>query len=335
MRVFVAGGTGVVGRSLVPLLVERGHDVTATTRTPAKAEELRALGAEPVVVDALDPAALRRVVLDAQPETLVHQLTALSGIDYRRFDRSFATTNALRTHATDALLASAREAGTRRFVAQSYFSATMPDPPSAMRATVAAMRHLERAVTTADVDGLVLRYGGFYGPGTSLALDGEVVELLRKRRYPIVGDGAGVWSFVHIDDVAEATVAAVEADEVGILDIVDDVPAPVSEWLPALADAVGAPPPQRVPVWLGRLLAGDAVVAMSTRLRGTTNAEARDALGWSPRWPSWRDGFRRGLVRTEGQLGSRHGPEGHARASAVPRGGAGMDRREPPRREAR
>jgi nucleoside-diphosphate-sugar epimerase len=296
MRVFIAGGTGVVGRGLVPLLVERGYEVTATTRTPGKVELLRRLGAEAVVVDALDEAALHRAVLAARPEVVVHQLTALAGIDYRRFDESFATTNELRTRGTDALLAAAREAGARRIVAQSYFSVTLPDPPAAMQRTVEAMRHVESTVTGAeDLQGLVLRYGGFYGPGTSLAVDGEVVELLRRRRYPIVGDGGGVWSFVHADDVATATLAAVESNATGTLDVVDDEPAAVAEWLPALADAVGAPSPRRVPVWLGRLLAGDAIVAMSTALQGTSNVEAKRVLDWSPRWPSWREGFRRGL----------------------------------------
>jgi nucleoside-diphosphate-sugar epimerase len=300
MRIFIAGGTGVVGRGLVPLLAARGHEVTATTRTPGKIELLRRLGAEPVVVDGLDEEALRLAVLAAEPEVVVHQLTALSGIDYRRFDASFTTTNELRTRGTDALLAAALEAGARRLVAQSYFSVTLPDPPGAMRSTVEALRHVERTVAEAEgLTGCVLRYGGFYGPGTSIAEDGEVVALLRKRRYPIIGDGGGVWSFVHVDDVAAATLAAAESDVTGVLDVVDDDPAPVREWLPALAQAVGAPEPRRVPLWVGRLLAGEAIAAMSTTLRGTSNEETKRVLGWTPRRPSWREGFRHGLGEPE------------------------------------
>jgi nucleoside-diphosphate-sugar epimerase len=296
MRVFIAGGTGVVGRRLVPRLVERGHEVTATTRSRAKAEVLAELGAEPEVVDALDAEAVRAAVGRARPEVVVHELTALSGpTDFRRFDESFAATNALRTRGTDILLEAARAAGARRVVAQSYFGVRM-DPPPTMRATVEAMRHLEEAVTSADgLDGLVVRYGGFYGPGTSLGEGGEQVELVRRRRYPVIGDGCGVFSFLHVDDAAGATVHAVEGDATGILDIVDDEPAPVSEWLPYLAEAIGAPAPRRVPVWLGRLLAGEAVVAMSTASVGASNAAAKQVLGWRPLWPTWRDGFRRGL----------------------------------------
>jgi nucleoside-diphosphate-sugar epimerase len=227
---------------------------------------------------------------------VVHELTALSGpTDFRRFDESFAATNALRTRGTDILLEAARAAGARRVVAQSYFGVRM-DPPPTMRATVEAMRHLEEAVTSADgLDGLVVRYGGFYGPGTSIGEGGEQVELVRRRRYPVIGDGCGVFSFLHVDDAAGATVHAVEGDATGILDIVDDEPAPVSEWLPYLAEAIGAPAPRRVPVWLGRLLAGEAVVAMSTASVGASNAAAKQVLGWRPLWPTWRDGFRRGL----------------------------------------
>ncbi|HET7567556.1 MAG TPA: NAD(P)-dependent oxidoreductase [Gaiellaceae bacterium] len=297
MRVFLAGGTGAVGRRLVPLLVQHGHEVTATTRTPAKAAALAEQGATPAVLDALDADAVRDAVAAAGPEVVVHQLTALSGdLNWRRFDETFAATNELRTRGTDILLEAAARVGARRFVAQSFFSVTMPDPPASLRSTVEAMRHLERAVSAADgLEGVVLRYGGFYGPGTSLAADGEQVAAVRRRMFPVIGDGSGRMSFVHIDDVASATLAAIESDVTGTFDIVDDEPAPSSEWLPCLAAAVGAPPPRRLPVWLARLVAGDAIVAMSTRIPGLSNAEAKRALGWTPRWPSWREGFRHGL----------------------------------------
>lgn len=297
MRVFLAGGSGAVGRRLVPLLVERGHEVKATTRTPAKAALLTELGAEPAVVDLLDAGATLAAVRDARPDVVVHQLTALAGdLDFRHFDDSFAATNALRTRGTDLLLEAAWAAGAGRFVAQSYFSVLMEAPPASMRRTVAALRHLEHAVTTAPgLDGVVLRYGAFYGPGTSLGEGGEQIELLRKRRYPVIGDGAGEWSFLHIDDAARAAVRAIESAATGIFDVVDDEPARVAEWLPYLATAVGAPAPRRVPAWLGRLAAGDAIVAMSTSIRGTSNDAAKRELGWQPLWPTWRKGFLCGL----------------------------------------
>lgn len=297
MRVFVAGGTGAIGRRLVPLLADRGHAVTATTRAQAKAALLAELGAEPAVVDALDGDAMRAAVVAARPEIVVHELTALSGdLNWRKFDETFAATNELRTRGTDILLDAARAAGARRLVAQSYFAITMDAPPPSVRPTVDAMRHVERAVLSApDLDGVVLRYGGFYGPGTSLGADGSQVEMVRKRFFPIVGDGSGVMSFVHVDDAAAATLAAVESDVTGVLDVVDDEPAPTAEWLPYLAEAVGAPPPRRLPVWLARLVAGDAAVAMTTQVRGSSNAEAKRALGWQLRWPTWREGFRHGL----------------------------------------
>lgn len=294
MRVFVAGGSGAVGRRLVPLLVERGHQVTATTRTPAKAAGIAAAGAEPVVVDALDAEAMRAAVAAARPEVVVHQLTALSGdLDWRHFDRMFAQTNELRTRGTDILLAAAGATGAR-VVAQSFFSVLLEEPPAVMRPTVDAMRYLERAVT--ESGGTVLRYGAFYGPGTSLAADGEQVALIRKRMFPVIGRGEGVTSFVHVDDVAAATAAAVEREVAGTFDVVDDEPVEARVWLPYLAEALGAPAPRRLPVWLAKLVAGEAIVAMSTRTRGTSNAEAKRALGWEPLWPTWRDGFRRGLA---------------------------------------
>lgn len=308
MKVLVAGATGAVGKQLIPRLVANGHDVVGMTRSPSKQEEVRSLGARPVVADALDAGQVARAVADAEPAVIVHQLTALGGsLDLRHFDRAFALTNRLRTEGTDNLLAAAREIGLRRFVAQSYagwpFARTGgpvkseddpldPAPPPQMRATLDAIRHLERVVTGAEwTEGIALRYGGFYGPGTSLSPRGEHVEMLRKRKFPLVGDGAGVWSFVHIADAAEATVAAVERGRRGVYNIVDDDPAPVSEWLPAAASAVGAKPPLHVPRWLGRALAGEAATVMMTSVRGASNAKARRELGWEPSHASWREGF--------------------------------------------
>jgi nucleoside-diphosphate-sugar epimerase len=279
------------------------------TRSESKQQLVRDLGGTPVVADALDRDAVARAVASARPEVIVHQLTAIPGsLDLRHFDRDFATTNRLRTEATDHLLAAGRELGLERFVAQSFAGwpvartgptvkteddALDPEPAAPMRESHKAIRHLESAVTGADwTEGVVLRYGGFYGPGTSLSKDGgEQVELIRKRRYPVVGDGAGVWSFVHIEDAADATVAAVERGHRGIYNIVDDEPAPVSAWLPAIAGAVGAKPPRHVPRWLGRLLAGEAATVMMTEIRGASNAKAKRELGWKPGHPSWREGF--------------------------------------------
>jgi nucleoside-diphosphate-sugar epimerase len=313
MKIFVAGATGALGRVLVPQLVAGGHDVVGLTRTPPKQDLVRSLGARPAVADALDADAVARAVAEAEPEVIVHQLTALRSIDLRHMERDFAETNRLRTEGTDHLLAAGRAVGTRRFVAQSYagwpFARTGgpvkaesdpldPTPPAALRTTLEAIRYLEEAVTGARwTEGIVLRYGGFYGPGTSLGMrpEGEHVALIRKRRFPVVGDGAGVWSFIHIEDAATATVAAIEHGERGIYNVVDDEPAPVSEWLPAAAGAVGAKPPRRLPLWLGRIAAGEAAAVMMTEIRGASNRKAKQELGWSPRYPSWRQGFANGL----------------------------------------
>jgi nucleoside-diphosphate-sugar epimerase len=314
MKVFVAGATGALGQHLVPQLVANGHQVAGMTRTPSKQDLVSSLGATPVVADALDPDAVGRAIGEAAPEVVVHELTALPDqLDIRHIERDFALTNRLRTEATDHLLAAARAVGARRFVAQSYAGWPFarsgeavkseddpldPDPPKALRTTLDAIRHLEAAVTGADwTEGIVLRYGGFYGPGTSLALEpeGGQVEAIRRRKFPLVGDGGGMWSFVHIADAASATVAAVEHGRRGIYHVVDDDPAPVSEWLPAVASAVGAKPPRRLPRWLGRLAAGDAAVVMMTEVRGASNSKAKRELGWQPRYPSWRQGFAEGL----------------------------------------
>ena len=300
LRIFLAGATGALGRRLVPRLAERGHHVTGTTR--GRAERVRAMGAEPAVVDPLDADALRDAVVAARPDVVVHQLTALSGLNLgRNFDKTFAMTNRLRTAGTDNLLAAARAAGARRLVWQSYAGWPYareggpvkterdrldPSPPADARETLAAIRHLESAVT--DAGGIVLRYGGFYGPGTSLGEGGEHVELLRRRRFPIGGSGAGVWSLVHIDDAAEATVAAIEGGPPGLYNVVDDDPAPVRELVPALAAAVGAPPPRHLPGWLVRLVAGAQAHSLMTSVRGASNAKAKRELGWTPRH-TWTD----------------------------------------------
>jgi nucleoside-diphosphate-sugar epimerase len=310
MRIFVAGATGAVGKRLLPVLVAAGHEVVGTTRSATKSEQIRPAGAEPAVVDVLDGDAVRAAIAQARPEVVVHQATALAamGTNMRRFDADFAMTNRLRTEGTDNLLAAARAAGVRRFVAQSFTGwanaregGTIkteedpldPDPPKACRETLAGIRYVDATVPAAEgLEGIVLRYGGFYGPGTSLGPDGIHVEMVRKRRFPIVGAGTGVWSFVHMDDVATATVAAVERGEPGVYNIVDDEPAPVAEWLPYLAGVLGAKPPRRVPVWLGRLAGGSFGVAVMTEIRGSSNAKAKQVLGWRPMYPSWREGFK-------------------------------------------
>ena len=306
MRVFVAGATGAIGRQLVPRLVEAGHEVHGMTRSESKQAMLDDLGAVPVVADALDPDQVAEAVGRARPDVIIHQLTAIGALDMRRFDRGFAPTNRLRTEGTDYLLSAGQAVGVRRFVAQSYFASYArtggpvkseedpfdPSPAREMRETLAAIRHLEEAVLGARwTEGIVLRYGGFYGPGTSLAPGGEQSELVRKRKFPLVGDGGGVWSFVHVADAAEATVAAVEHGSRGVYNVVDDDPAPVAEWLPALAQELGAKKPMRVPRFIGRLFAGETGVVMMTDARGASNAKAKRELAWRPAHPSWRQGF--------------------------------------------
>ena len=308
MRVFVAGATGAVGRRLVPQLIARGHQVTATSRSPHHGGRFKALGAELAVVDGLDGAAVGEAVARAEPDAIVHQMTALAGKpDLRRFDRWFALTNELRTTGTEHLLAAAQAGGVTRFVAQGYTGWSNirtggpvkteddpldPNPAKNQRAALAAIRFLERIVTEAPLEGIVLRYGNFYGPGASEAL----VEMIRKRKLPIVGEGAGIWSWTHLDDAAAATVAALERGRRGVYNIVDDEPAKVSEWLPYLAETIGAKPPMRVPVWFARLAAGEVVVKFMTESRGASNEKAKRELGWQPAWPSWREGFRHGLT---------------------------------------
>jgi nucleoside-diphosphate-sugar epimerase len=310
MRVFVAGGTGVMGRRLVPQLVARGHQVTATTTSAAKLGLLHQLGADAVVMDGLDAVSVGKAVAEARPDVIVHQMTAIGPAhagkpDMRHMDRWFATTNRLRTEGTDHLLAAAEATGVSRFVAQSYASwngirqggwvKTEEDPldllaGTAAQAAMEAIRHLEDAVHGAG--GAVLRYGGLYGPGAT----DDQIELVRKRQFPLVGRGTGYCSWVHLDDAASATVLAVEQGARGVFNIVDDEPAPAGEWLPHLAACAGAKPPVRVPTWLARLLAGGVAVTMMTEGRGFSNAKAKRELGWELRYPSWRQGFQEGLV---------------------------------------
>lgn len=300
MRVLVVGASGAIGSCLVPQLIEQGHEVIGTFKSAASEDRVLALGATPVALDALDANAVRAVVLETRPEAIIHQATALANVRFSRsLDRTFAATNRLRTEGTDHLLAAAREAGVRHFVAQSFASYRYartggavkteddpldPAPPASARATHAAMRHLDDAVT--GNGGIALRYGGFYG-----AKDDGLVGLVRRRYYPVIGDGAGVSSFIHIDDAAAATVLALQHQGPGLYNIVDDEPAPMREWLPELARVLGAKPPRRLPEWIAKLVAGDGMVMMATESRGASNARAKAELGWTPRYASWRQGF--------------------------------------------
>ena len=321
MRVFVAGASGAIGTRLVPQLIDRGHEVVGTFRSSGNADPVRALGAEPIALDLLDARAVRKAVLETEPDAIVHQATALADVRFsRNLDRTFAQTNRLRTEGTDALLAAAKEADVSRFVAQSFASARYareggpvkteedpldPTPVATTRETNAAMRYLDEAVTGAG--GIALRYGGFYG-----APNDGLLEPVRKRQFPIVGDGGGVTSFIHLADAAAATVLALEHDGPGIYNIVDDEPAPVREWLPVLADVLGAKPPRHFPRWLARLFAGEAAVMLGTESRGASNAKAKRELGWELRYPTWRRGFVTAYASTTPADGRRSNPAASA-----------------------
>jgi 2-alkyl-3-oxoalkanoate reductase len=310
MRVFVAGASGAIGTRLLPQLIDAGHGVIGTYNSPSKAERLQGLGAKAIMLDLLDARSVRKAVLETQPEAIIHQGTALANARFgRSLDRAFAPTNRLRIDGTDALLAAAREAGVDRFIAQSFAPYRYareggmikteddpldPTPPRNAHRTNAAMLHVDQAVTEAG--GIALRYGGFYGPGTSISPEGAQTKRIRKRMFPIIGDGEGMMSFVHLDDAAAATVLALEHDGPAIYNIVDDEPAPLREWLPALAKALGAKPPRRVPRWLARLIGGEAAVVTATESRGASNAKAKRELGWTPHYPSWREGFKAGEI---------------------------------------
>lgn len=307
MRVLIAGASGALGSRLVPMLAAAGHEVTGVIRSRSKTDALRRAGAIPAAADALDAGALRGAVLTARPEVVVHEMTALANAsDLRHFDRAFAQTNRLRTEGLDHLVAAAREAGARKVVAQSYCGWPLarvggpikteddpldPAPPREFQRSLQAIRHLERTVGEAsDFEGVVLRYGAFYGPGSGV-FDGPSLDQLRRRLFPIIGDGGGWWSFVHLADAAEATARAIEDCPPGVYHIVDDDPAPVRDWLPALAAMIGARPPRRVPRWLARIVAGEHMVVLMTESRAGSNAKARRELGWRPAHSSWRQGF--------------------------------------------
>jgi nucleoside-diphosphate-sugar epimerase len=308
MRIFIAGATGVVGRHLVSELISAGHSVIGLTRTTAKTEALVRLGAEAVVADALDAWAVERAVASAKPDVVLHELTDIgAAADYRHFDRAFARTNELRTRGTDHLLAAARKAGVQRFIAQSFCGWPFardgekvkseadeldPDPPQELRRSLAALRYLEQCVTASQgLEGVVLRYGYFYGHDTGM-LSPSMQEEIRQRRVPLIGDGDGWWSFLHVEDAAAATALAIERGKTGnVYNIVDDEPAPAREWLPALAQMLGAKPPFHVPAFIARFLAGEHLVMMMTQARAGSNAKAKRELGWQPAHPSWRQGF--------------------------------------------
>jgi 2-alkyl-3-oxoalkanoate reductase len=307
MRIMVAGATGAVGVRLVPRLLTAEHVVGGLTRSRSKTDDLTRLGAAAFAADAFDSAAVRSAMLAFKPEIVIHEMTALrNASDLSRFDRAFALTYRLRTEGLDNLVAAALECGSRRLIAQSFcgwpYARTGgpvkteedpldPSPPPQMRQTLEAIRHLESAVAAATMfEGVVLRYGAFYGPRSGL-FDGPMVEQIRRRRMPLVGDANGWWSFVHLEDAVDATLCAVERGKPGLYNIVDDDPAPVSVWLPTLAAMLGARRPLRVPRWLGRIAAGDHVVAMMTENRAGSNLKARRDLGWTPAHPSWRQGF--------------------------------------------
>lgn len=315
MKVFLAGATGVVGRRLVPMLVEAGHSVVGTTTDTGRADALQARGAEPTVVDGLDRDGVIAAVTKAEPDVVINQMTALAdmGSNMRKMDRYFTVTNRLRTEGSAHLLEAARELGARRFITQSYNSWNNireggpvkteadpldPNPPKHLQETAHAIQQQEKMVeATEDLETVVLRYGSFYGPGTSVSTDesGFILDTIRKGRFPIAGKGTGVWSWLHIDDAALSCVAAVDSKATGIFNVADDEPAPVSEWLPYLCEVIGAKPPRRVPLWLGRLAGGPVLVAMMESIRGADNSKAKRELGWTPKWPTWREGFKSGL----------------------------------------
>jgi nucleoside-diphosphate-sugar epimerase len=314
MKIFVAGSTGAIGKYLIPQLIEAKHQVVALVRTHQKGKEVETLGAEVSLANALNDKELTEAIKKVKPEVIIHELTALAHFtgNFRRLDKEFTLTNHFRTKTTDVMLAAAHEAGTRRFIAQSFCGwpyarkggpvKSEEDPldpysPKSFTKTLAAIQYLEKSVCNApDIEGLALRYGFLYGPGTGIEINGDLVNLIQKRKFPLVGNGAGIWSFIHVQDVAKATVTAVSRGDTGVYNITDDEPAPVSDWLPYMASVLGAKPPRRIPVWLARLLIGEGGVSMMTKIRGGSNAKAKRDLGWHPSYPSWRIGFTEGFA---------------------------------------
>lgn len=311
MNVFIAGGTGAIGKRLIPLLINSGYKVTSMTRSPGKRELLQKLGADVVIADGLKREDVRKEVLETQPEVIIHQMTSLAGIkNLKNFDKKFELTNRLRREGTDYLIEAGEEAGTKLFIAQSYAGWNYeptgsglksendpfdPHPSAKMVKALEAIKYLEDKVLSSGIKGIILRYAGFYGPGTGISLNSGVVELIKKRKFPIIGKGNGVWSFIHIDDAASATLAALKKGKEGVYNISDDEPAPVSAWLPGLAEILNAKPPFHLPVWLGKLIAGDTVVLLMTNIKGVSNSKAKAELDWQPLYKSWREGFRKGL----------------------------------------
>ncbi len=313
MKIFILGGTGVIGRYLIPLLVSEGHEITALVRSAERISEAEKIGAKGVPADLFNEEELISLIKKTEPEIIIHQLTALAGVtgNFRKFDQEFELTNRFRTVVTDTLLKAAELTGVRRFIAQSFCGWPFaregglvkteedpldPDPPASLSRTLNAIKHLESAVKkSGKVEALALRYGLFYGPGTSIAMDGAVINLIKNRKFPIVGNGGGIWSFVHVQDAAGATVKAVSKGEPGIYNIVDNEPAPVSIWMPFLADALEVKPPRKIPLWVGKMMLGEAGISMMTKIRGGSNAKAKRKLGWEPVYASWRDGFVNGL----------------------------------------
>jgi len=313
VKIFIAGATGAIGKRLVPLLISEGHRVTGSTRTEGKFDAIRALGAEAVVLDGLDQPAINAAIASFRPDVVVHQMTSLSSLkSLKHFDEDFEQTNRLRTLGTEYLLAAARSVGAKKFIAQSYAgwpnNRTGPrvqtedapyetNPPESMRKSLQAIVTLESFVRNAsDITAIALRYGSFYGPGTSLGADGDVTNMVRHRKFPVVGTGAGVWSFLHVEDAAQATKLAIDRAPAGIYNIVDDEPAEASQWLPYLADCLDAKPPRHIPVWLAKFAIGEAGVLFMTEMRGASNAKAKREFNWQPAFASWREGFRRGLA---------------------------------------
>jgi nucleoside-diphosphate-sugar epimerase len=313
MKIFVLGSTGVIGKNLIPLLVDRKNEVSALVRSSGKVKVVEDMGAKAVIADVFNKEALARVIKKAEPEVIIHQLTALATFtgNFKKFDKEFELTNRFRTEVADTLLNLAKDIGTKRVIVQSFCGwpfarvggplKTEEDPldtkpPSSFTRSLEAIKHLEKAVKESEkVEALALRYGFFYGPGTSIAKDSSMVELIRRNRLPVVGNGAGIWSFLHIRDAARATVAALTNGSPGIYNVVDDEPARVSEWLPFLAKVLGVKPPSKVPVWLAKILIGEGGVSMMTKIRGASNAKAKNELKWEPIYPSWRQGFAEGL----------------------------------------